>query len=225
MAHCRTVPASGGTGSVRFADLLRRSWTLRVDSLAPGQHLYELLDASRSGLDLLCVSDSIEDGVPVRTCELAKHRPSLGIGSQGVRQVLWNFHAGLSGVRGIPSPIGFCPPNLVFPYSIHPTGGVQPLGNGDVPLRPRAPSISGRESPPDDCAVTTPELPIDPAKADRLVECLVIGERCWVCSALPGKDEPHSLRLGPVAAQPGPPLAASATSNSGRSTAHTVSPL
>src|ERR1700722_2595720 len=98
--------------------LLRRSWTLRVDRLAPGQHLYKLLDTSRSGLDLLCAPDSIEDGVPVRTRELAKRRPSSGIGSQGVFQVLWNCHARLSGVGGTPSTIGFCPLNFVFPRSM-----------------------------------------------------------------------------------------------------------
>ena len=89
---------------------------------------------------------------------------------------------------------------------MHSAGGAQPLGDGDVPLRPRAPRVSGCESSPERCAVATPELPIDPAKADRLVECLVVGERCRVCSALLGKDEPHSLRLGLVAAQPGAPL-------------------
>jgi hypothetical protein len=87
---------------------------MRVDSFAPGQHLYKLLDASRSGLDLLCAFDSMEDGVPVRTCELAKRRAGTGIGSQGVCQILWNCHAGLSGVGGIPSTIGFCLANLVL---------------------------------------------------------------------------------------------------------------
>ena len=95
--------------------LLRRSWTLRVDSLAPGQHLHKLLDASRSGLDLLGASNSIEDRVPVRTCERAKGRACTRIGSQRVCQVLWNCHAGLSGVGGTPSTIGFCLANLVFP--------------------------------------------------------------------------------------------------------------
>ena len=95
--------------------LLRRSWTLRVDCLAPSQHLYRLFDASGSCLDLLCASDPIEDGVPVRTRELEKHRLSAGIGGQGDRQVFWNFHAGLSGVGGVPSTVGFRPPNLVFP--------------------------------------------------------------------------------------------------------------
>jgi hypothetical protein len=89
---------------------------------------------------------------------------------------------------------------------MHSAGGAQSLGDGDVPLRPRAPRVSGCESSPERCAVTTPELPVNPAKGDRLVERLVVGERCWVRSALLGKDEPHSLRLGPVAMQPGPPF-------------------
>src|SRR5580692_10027780 len=89
---------------------------------------------------------------------------------------------------------------------MHSAGGAQSLGNGDVSLRPRAPSVSGCESSLERYAVTTPELPIDPAKADRLVECLLVGKRCRVCSALLGKDEPHSLRPGLVATQPGPPF-------------------
>src|ERR1700689_4071046 len=89
---------------------------------------------------------------------------------------------------------------------MHSAGVAQPLGDGDVPLRPRAPSTSGRESSPERYAVATPELPIDPAKADRLVECVIVGNRRGWCSPLLGKDEPHSLRLGTVATQPGPPF-------------------
>ena len=67
-----------------------------------------------SGLDLLCTSDPIKDGVPIRTCERLKHCLSTRIGSQGVRQILWNLHAGLSGVGGIPPTIRFGLSNLVF---------------------------------------------------------------------------------------------------------------
>jgi len=84
---------------------------------------------------------------------------------------------------------------------------------------------SGSESPPERCAVTTPELPIDPAKADRLVECLVVGERCWVCRALLDKDEPHSLRLGLVATQPGPPFGSIRDQQFWKIHGVTVSPL
>ena len=108
---------------------------------------------------------------------------------------------------------------------MHSAGGAQPLGDGDVPLRPRAPLVSGCESSPERSAVTTPELPINPAKADRLVECLVVGERCWVCSALLGKDEPHSLRLGLVASQPGPPFGSISDQQLWKIHGVTVSPL
>ena len=88
---------------------------MRVDCLPPGQHLYELLEASGSSLNLLCAFDPIEDGVPVRTRELEKHRLSTGIGGQGVRQVFRNFRAGLSGIGSTPTTVGFRAPNLVFP--------------------------------------------------------------------------------------------------------------
>jgi hypothetical protein len=179
---------------------------LRVDSLAPGQHLYELLDASGSGLNLLCAFDPIEDGVPVRTRELEKHRSSTGIGGQGVRQVFRNFRAGLSGIGDSPTTVGFCPPNFVFPRSMHSAGGAQSLGDGDVPLRPRAPRISGCESSTERYVVAAPELTIDPAKANCLVECVIVRECRRICSALLGKDEPYSLRLGLVATQPCAPF-------------------
>src|SRR5580692_12270875 len=108
---------------------------------------------------------------------------------------------------------------------MHSAGGAQPLGDDDVPLRPRAPSTSRRESSPERCAVATPELPIDPAKADRLVECVIVGERCRVCSALLGKDEPHSLRLGMVATQPGPPFRSISDQQLWKIHSVTVSPL
>jgi hypothetical protein len=89
-------------------------WALGVDGLASGQHLDELLDAPRSGLSLLGASNAIENGVPIRTGQRLKHCLSPRIGIQGVRQVLWNRHAGLSGVGGTPPTIGLRLPNLVF---------------------------------------------------------------------------------------------------------------
>ena len=177
-----------------------------MDGLASGQHLDELLDAPGSGLGLLGASNAIENGVPIRTGERPKHRLSPRIGVQGLRQVFWNVHAGWPGVGGIPPTVCLGPPDLVFARSMHSAGGTQPLGDGDVPLRPRAPSVSGCESSPERCAVTTSELPVDPAKADRLIECLVVGERCRVRRAPLGQNEPYALRLGVVSPQPGPPL-------------------
>jgi hypothetical protein len=85
--------------------LLRWSWGLGVDGLAPGQHLDKPLDALRSGFGLLRASDPEKDGVPVRARERLKHRLRTRIGNQRVREVLWNFHPGLPGVGGIPSTI------------------------------------------------------------------------------------------------------------------------
>src|SRR5580700_3252699 len=108
---------------------------------------------------------------------------------------------------------------------MHSAGGAQPLGDGDVPLRPGAPSTSGCESSAERCAVATLELPIDPAKADRLVECVIVGERRRVCSALLGKYEPHSLRPGIVATQPGPPFRSISDQHLWKIHSVTVSPL
>ena len=85
-----------------------------MDGLTSGQHLHKLLYTSGSGLQLLCASDPIEDGVPIRACERLKHCLCPRIGNQGVRQILWNLHARLSGVGVIPPTIRFGLPNLGF---------------------------------------------------------------------------------------------------------------
>ena len=76
---------------------------------------------------------------------------------------------------------------------MHSAGGKQPLGDRDVSLRPRAPGISGCESPPECRVVATPELPVNPAEADRFVERLVVGERCRLRRALLGQNEPDAF--------------------------------
>jgi hypothetical protein len=85
-----------------------------MDGLASGQHLDELLDAPGSGLSLLGASNAMENGVPIRTVERLKHCLSPRIGVQGVRQVLWNVHAGLPGVGGTPPTIRLRLPDLVL---------------------------------------------------------------------------------------------------------------
>ena len=82
--------------------------------LASGQHLDELLDPPRSGLSLLGASNPIEDRVAIRTGERLKHCLSPRIGVQGVRKVLWNFHAGLPGVGSIPATIRLGLSNFVL---------------------------------------------------------------------------------------------------------------
>ena len=94
--------------------LMRRPWTLGMDGLASGQHLDELLDAPGSGLGLLGASNAIKNGVPIRTGERLKPCVSPRIGDQSVRQVLWNFHAGLPGVGVTPATIRLRLSNLVF---------------------------------------------------------------------------------------------------------------
>src|SRR6516165_8232557 len=88
---------------------------------------------------------------------------------------------------------------------MHSAGGAQPLRDGNVALGPGTPCVSWRESSPERGGVTMSELPIDPAKADRLVECLVVRERCRIRRAFLGEDEPHTLGVGVVVVQPGPP--------------------
>ncbi len=202
------------------ADQLRRcSWTLRVDCLASCQHLHKLLDTSGSGLQLLCASDPIEDGVPIRTRERLEHCLSSRIGDQGVREIFWNLHVRLPGVGSIPATILFGPLNLGFSRPMHSARGAQPLGDGDVPLRPRAPSVSGRESSPIRCVVTTLKLPIDPTKADRVVECRVVGERCRLRRPFLARTShtPCDLEWWPF--NQVRHSAVSATKSSGRSTA------
>ena len=63
---------------------------------------------------LLGTSDPIKDGVPIRAGERLKHCLSPRIGGQGIREVIWNFYAGLPGVGDIPPTILLCLSNLVF---------------------------------------------------------------------------------------------------------------
>jgi hypothetical protein len=85
-----------------------------MDGLTPGQHLDELLDAPGSGVGPLGASNPIENGVPIRTGERLKCLLSPWVGNQSVGQVLWNRHAGLTGVGGAPSPICLRSSNLLF---------------------------------------------------------------------------------------------------------------
>ena len=164
-----------------------------MHGLAPRQHLDELLDPPGPRLRLLGASDPIENGVPIRTGERLKHCLSTRIGAQGLRQVLWNVSAGLPGVGGTPATISHGLLHLLLARSVHAAGVAHPFGDGDVPLRPRSPGAAGSESSLERRVVTPFELPVDPAEADRLVERLVVGERCRVRHALLRQDQPHAL--------------------------------
>ena len=73
--------------------------------LGPTSH--KLVDAPGAGFGLLCVSDPVENGVPIRTCEHLKHRLRTGIGTQGSHKIDGHLYAGLPGVGGLPSTILF----------------------------------------------------------------------------------------------------------------------
>jgi len=182
------------------------SWALRVDRLAPGQHLHELFDAPDAGLHLFCVSDPIQNGVPIRTCQCLEHCLGPRVGQQGVHEILRNFHVGLSGVGGRPPTVCLRLPHLDITRWMHSARNAQPLGDGDIPLRPRAPRGSRCESSPECLVVTTPQLPINPAEADRFIECFVVDERRRMCRTLLGEDEPDSFCIGVIAQQPAAPF-------------------
>ncbi len=90
-----------------------------MDRLTSGQHLDKLSDAPGAGFGFLGVSDPVEDGVPIRTCEHLKHRFCAGIGTQGSEKILRHLTAGLPGVGGLPSTVLFRLPHLVFAGSMH----------------------------------------------------------------------------------------------------------
>jgi hypothetical protein len=181
---CRCVAANASP---------RWSRGLRVDRLAPGQHLHELFDASGSGLDPLCVSDPIQNGVPIRTGQCLEYCLGLRVGLQGIRQIVWHFHPGLPGVGGRPPTVCLCFLDFGFARWMHSAGGTQSLRNGDIPLRPRAAGVSRGESSLERDVVTTPELPIDPAEANRFVECTVVEERRRMRRTVLGEYEPDTL--------------------------------
>src|SRR3954469_2309993 len=88
---------------------------------------------------------------------------------------------------------------------MHPALGEQPFGDRRIPLRPSAAPPPRREALPVGCLVTTPDLAVDPAVAQRLLERLRVGEAGRLGSALLGKYEPHAGRLVIVPTEPFPP--------------------
>src|ERR1700677_3947950 len=164
-----------------------------MDGLAPSQHLHKLFDAFDSSLDLLCVSDPIQNGVAIRAGQRFEHCLGPRVGLQGYRQIRWHLDVGLPGVRRRPPAIRLRFPDLFRTRWMHSARGTQPLGLSHIPLRPRAPGIARCESSPERFAVTSPELPIDPAEANRFVESVVVAERRWMNRSLFGKHEPDAF--------------------------------
>jgi hypothetical protein len=176
-----------------------------VKGFATGQHLNELFNAFGPSLSLLGIADPVEDRIPVGTRQRLEHRLSLRIGEKGLLEILGNLRAGLPGVGGLPPTVCLRLLDLSFARSMHAAGEKQPLGDRDIPLLPRTPSTAGREPSPERRVVPPPELPVDPSKADRFVECLVVGQCRRLRRALLGENEPDSLWLGVVARQPDAP--------------------
>ena len=163
-----------------------------MNGLTSGQHLDKLADAPGAGFGLLDVSDPVEDGVPIRTCESLKHHFCARIVTQGGEEILRHFNAGLPSVGGLPSTVFLRLPHLVFTVSMHSAGGDQRFGDGSVPLGPRAASLSRCETSSERTGVTTPQLTIDPAEADRLVERLVVRDVCRIDRSLLGQYQPDT---------------------------------
>src|ERR1700733_8486149 len=145
-----------------------------MDGLTSSQHLDKLGDAPGTSIWFLGVSDPIEDRVAIRACEPRKHRTCARIGAQGGDEILRHLNAGLPSVRGLPSTVLFRLPHLVVTGAMHSAAGDQSFSDRSVPLRPRASSLSRRETSPERRGVTAPQLTIDPAEADRLLERLVV---------------------------------------------------
>ena len=202
----RPIPAGGDNlGAVNV--LLGRSWRLGVNGLTSGQHFDELVDPPGAGFRFLGVSEPVEDGVPIRTGEHFKHRVRAGTDTQSGEKILRHFDAGLPGVGGLPSTVLSCLSHLVFAGSMHPTGGDQPFCDGSVPLRPRAARFSRRETSSERTGVTTPQLTINPAEADRFVKRLVVRDGRRIGHSFLGQYQPDSQGIGVMGAQPSSPFA------------------
>ena len=105
-----------------------------MDGLTSGQHLDELADSSCTRFELLGVSNPVEDGVPIRSCERRKHRLGARIGTQRSEKIFRHGDAGLPGVGGLPPTVLFRLSHLVFAGSLHSAGDDQPFSDDSIPL-------------------------------------------------------------------------------------------
>jgi hypothetical protein len=105
-----------------------------MNRLTPCQHLNELVDAPGPGFGPLCVSDPVEDGVPIRARQRLEHRLRSGIGTQRSGKVFWHRDTGLPGIRGLPSTVRLRLTHLGLAGSMHSARDNQPFSDGDIPL-------------------------------------------------------------------------------------------
>src|SRR5262249_51351051 len=103
---------------------------------------------------------------------------------------------------------------------VHATLGEEPCGDPDVPLRPRAADATRSETLPVRALVSAADLPVDPAVAERLVECLVVGEPRRGRRSLLREDEPDAGLFAVMRAEPSPPSSCIAQDELGRVDAH-----
>jgi hypothetical protein len=83
--------------------------------------------------------------------------------------------------------------------------GGQPFRECDVPLRPGASPASGCEALEVGSLVAPTNLTVDPAVTERLLERLVVRNAGRLSEALLEQDEPHTVRLVVVIAEPAAP--------------------
>ena len=149
------------------------------------EHLQKLFDAFDPCFDLLCVSDPIQNGVAIGLLVSVSN-------IAWARRLAFRAFARSAGTSTLACPAyAVCPPaiRLRFPDLFRTRWmhsaclrGTQPLGLSHIPLRPRAAGIARCESSPQRFAFGLPQLPIDPAEANRFVESVVVAERRWVKS-------------------------------------------
>src|ERR1700745_4011485 len=96
---------------------------------------------------------------------------------------------------GLPAAVSLRPFTFLDPDRMHPALDEQPFGDRGIPLRPSAAPPPRREALPVGRIVATPDLAVDPAVAQCLLERLLIGEAGRLGRALLGQHQPDAGRL------------------------------
>src|ERR1700683_1528503 len=195
-------PAPAGSCRPRGSPLCT---SLRVGRLAAGEHLYEALDATRACVGALGLADAQQHRVAVLACEDVEHRPRGRIGAQRGGQVGGDVDARLA-------RIGLLYPAVLFGAledgqagGQHPPFLQQTLDLGNVVLRPRPAGAPWGEALPEGELIEAADLSVDPAVAERLLECLAVGEAGRLGGALLGQSQPNPRRALVVLAPPRAP--------------------
>jgi hypothetical protein len=105
---------------------------------------------------------------------MVEHGLRRGLSSERRGQVGRHLNAGLSGVGGFLAAVYLGPRHLGEARDMHPALGNQSFNDAHVASRPHAARPAWSKTLLVGVLVTAPETTINPAIAERFVECLVV---------------------------------------------------